>query len=219
MRGLLRNNFYAVYSNVVFFSGVLLFTGILVLTGKKDIHSWMISYMLLGMIGFSIISIASLRKESACKWSKYKLTTPVKRSDIVKSYFLSQLIWLLAGMVFSGLVISLFILLHGFIPLDKNTDIFIVYAIGVGVSLFMGAVFFPLFCLGGEGRNEIFLILSLLCGVLAIMGISTLWNNLFGVNMTAFQVILGGITILIAAISAFILSYFLTVYLFKRKEF
>ena len=219
MKGLLRNNFYTVFSNAILFFGIMLFLGIFVLTRNSDAHSWMIVYMLLGMVGFSVLSIASIRKESACKWNKYKLTVPVKRSDIVKSYFLSQLLWLFSGMLFSGFVILLFILLHGFIPFDKDTDVFMVYVAGTGISLFTGSVFFPLFCMGGEGRNEVFLIISLFCGIFAIMGLSTLLNHLFGMDWTTFQLILGGTAILILAIVAFILSYFLTVCIFKRKEF
>ena len=219
VKGLLRNNFYMVCSNIALFSVIMLFMGIFVLARNRDVHSWMIVYMLLGMIGFSAISMTGIRRESACKWSKYKLTTPVKRSDIVKSYFLSQLLWLFSGMLFSAFVILLFILLHGFVPFDKNTDAFMVYVVGIGCSLFMESVFFPLFCVGGEGKNEIFLIVSLFCGIFAIMGLSTLWNNLLGTELDTFQIILGGTAILVLAAAAFTLSYFLTVYIYKRKEF
>ena len=92
MKGLLKNNFYATLSNAKVFAAIMLLLGIFVVAMDNKIPSLIIGYMLLAMIGFSLNSIASLRKESATKWSKYKLTTPVKRSAIVQSYFLSFLL-------------------------------------------------------------------------------------------------------------------------------
>ena len=103
MKGLLKNNFYAALSNAKVFAVILFVLGIFAaVLGKRD-TSWMIGYMLLSMIGFSFNSIASVRKESVGKWSKYKLTTPVTRSAIVRSYYLSLLSWLAVGMAFAGM--------------------------------------------------------------------------------------------------------------------
>ena len=174
--------------------------------------------MLLAMIGFSLISIASLRKESATKWSKYKLTTPVKRSAIVQSYFLSFLLWLIVGMVFAGIGVALSIMLHGF-PFDKDTDVFMLFVIGIGISLFMGGIFFPLFFVGGEERNEVFLVISLLCGIGFVMGLATLINTLFPAPMTTMQIILGGAIIFACALLIFIISCPVTAYVYLKREY
>ena len=149
MKGLLRNNFYATLSNAKTFSVILLFLGIFVVAMDNTIATLIIDYMLLVMIGFSFNSIASVRKESATKWHKYKLTAPVRRTDIVKSLFVSELLWLAVGITFAAVSTALSISLHGN-PFDRNMDIFMLFVIGVGISLFMGAIFFPLFFLGGE---------------------------------------------------------------------
>lgn len=178
----------------------------------------MISYMLLAMIGFSFNSIASLRKESNGKWSKYKLTTPVKRSTIVQSYFLSLFLWLVVGMVFAGIGAALSVMLHGF-SFDRNTDIFMLFVAGVGISLLMGAIFFPLFYMGGEERNEVFLVISLLCGIGLVMGLTTLVNTLFPSPMTTMQILLGGAVIFVCALLAFVISCPITAYIFYQKEY
>ena len=74
----------------------------------------------------------------------------VKRADIVKSYFINQLIWLFVGMIFAGIGLGLSWLLHG-CPFDRSIDAFMVFFTGISISLFAGAIFFPLFYLGGEG--------------------------------------------------------------------
>lgn len=217
MKGLFINNVYATLSNAKVFSGIMLLVGMFVVIMDNKIPSLIIGYMLLGMVGFSLTAIASLQKEGATKWSKYKLTAPVKRSDIVKSYFINLLLWLIVGTIFAGTAVILSIILHGF-PFDRNTDIFMLFVVGIGVSLFMGAVFFPLFYLGGEERSEVFLGISLLCSIAMLMGLAAFINTLFP-DMTTLQLILSGMMILACAGSAFTLSYPLTVGIFKRKEY
>ena len=150
MKGLLKNNYFAVRSNAKAFSVFMLLLGIFVVAVISP--SLLMGYALLGMIGFSLNAIAGLRKESSTKWSKYKLTAPVKRSDIVKSYFISQILWLIVGIAYAGIGVALSIMLHG-VTLDRNVDIFMLFVVGIGISLFMGAIFFPLFYLGGEERS------------------------------------------------------------------
>lgn len=103
--------------------------------------------------------------------------------------------WLMVGIVFAGIGVALSIMLHGF-PFDRSTDVLMLFVVGIAISLFMGAIFFPLFYLGGEERNEVFLVLSLLCSIGFVMGLTTFINTLFPTPMTTTQVILGGVIIL-----------------------
>ena len=109
-------------------------------------------------------------------------------------------------------------MLHGF-PFDRNTDIFMLFVAGVGISLFMGAIFFPLFYMGGEERNEVFLVISLLCGIGLVMGLTTLINTLFPAPMTATQILLGGAIIFVCALIAFVISCPITAYIYHKKEY
>lgn len=218
MKGLLRNNYYAALSNTKVFAIIMVLLGIFVVAMDNRIPSLVIGYMLSVMIGFSFVSITGLRKESAAKWSKYKLTTPVKRADIVSSLFLSQLLWLGVGAAFAGICAALSIAMHGY-PFDRNTDIFMLFVVGIGISLFMGAIFFPLFFWGGEERNEIFLVISLFCAIGIIMGLTSLINSCFPAGMTTSQLILSGIIILACGILVFALSCPLTIFLFRKKEY
>lgn len=217
MKGLLRNNFYATLSNAKVFAVAMLLSGIFIAAMDEKDASLLIGHMLLSMIGFSFQSIASLRRESAGKWSKYKLTTPVKRSAIVQSYFVSLLLWLTVGMVFAGAGAGLSILLHGF-PFDRNTDLFMLYVMGIGISLFMGAIFFPLYYVGGEEHNEVLLIISVLCGIGLVAGLTALINALFPAPMTEAQMTLGGGMILACALLAFAGSCPVTVCIDRKKE-
>ena len=77
---------------------------------------------------------------------------------------------------------------------------------GISISLTMGAIFIPMVYLAGEDKTIVFLIISLICA----LGIATMLFNipLFG------SFILIGCSILL-----FIVSFPLTVGIFKKKEY
>lgn len=214
MKGLLKNNFFAVYANVKVFSIFMFFLGVFVVAVISQ--PLLFGYALLGTLGFSANAITSIKKEYVSKWGKYKLTLPVKRADIIKSYFLSQLIWLLVGMLLGGISVSLSWLLHG-CPFDNAIDAITLFAFGVSMNLFTGAFFFPLFYLGGEERSEAFLVISLLSAVGVALGISSLIN--FYLEPGLATILLGSAILLICSVLTFILSYPLTVSIYNKKEY
>ena len=214
MKGLLKNNFFAVYANVKVFSIFMFFLGVFVVAVISQ--PLLFGYALLGTVGFSANAITSIKKEYVSKWGKYKLTLPVKRADIIKSYFLSQLIWLLVGMLLGGISVSLSWLLHG-CPFDNAIDAITLFAFGVSMNLFTGAFLFPLFYLGGEERSEAFLVISLLSAVGVALGISSLIN--FYLEPGLATILLGSAILLICSVLTFILSYPLTVSIYNKKEY
>ena len=218
MRGLLRNNFYTALPNVKVFTGIAVLLGAFVVAMDNAVPSLIIGYALLVIIGFSLISIASVRKESAAKWGKYKLTTPVKRADIALSFFVSQLLWLFVGIGFAGFGIAMSIGLHGY-PFDRSTDVFMLLVVGTGIILFMWAIFFPLYFLGGEERSEVMMVVSLLGGIGMMMGLSSLINRVYSGNMTSRQIILSGIFITACSAAAFAASFPVTAGVFRKKEY
>lgn len=149
MNGLIKSNFYAAFPNEKIFTAIMVIFGTFVVAVDNKIPTLLMCFVLLSLVGFSIIAIASLRKEHASKWLKYKLTTPMRRKDIVRSYFISQLIWLMAGILFAAIGLSLSILFHGY-PFSSNTDILMLFISGISVNLFMCAIFFPLLQVLGE---------------------------------------------------------------------
>lgn len=214
MKGLLRNNFFAVCSNVKVFSALMIMLGIFVVAVISP--SLLIGYVLLCIVGFSVIAVTSIKKEFASKWGKYKLTLPIKREDIVKSYFISQMIWLVVGTVFAGAGISLSWLLHG-CPFDNSIDTLSVFALGISVSLLTEAFFFPLFYLGGEEKSEVSLVVSLLFGIGITLGIISTLNLYLSPGFTT--ILLGAAILIVSSLLMFILSYPLTVRICKKKEY
>lgn len=214
MKGLLRNNFYATLANAKVFSGFMLIAGIFAIAVISQFLQ--IGYVMIGMLGFSFNAAAMAKSEFTSKWGKYKLTLPVKRADIVKSLFLNQIIWLLVGMLFVGVETGLSWLLHG-CPFDRYIDVLTLYALGISTSLFMGAVFLPLFFTGGEERGEVFLVLALLCAVGIDFAIISIYNHLTEPGIAS--LVLGDAILIVCSALAFALSYPLAVSIFRKKEY
>ncbi|MCM1180817.1 MAG: ABC-2 transporter permease [Clostridium sp.] len=217
MKGLLKNNFYAVISNVKIFSAFLLLLGIFAVMKDKDAASLIISYMLLAIIGFPVIGLLGLQRESAVTWGKHKLVAPVSRADIVKSYYFSYIMWMFIGMLFAGVVSGLSILFHG-IPFDRNIDMLLSFVVGVSNSLFLGTIFFPLSCWEGNEYSSVFFVVSLVCAIGLFMGLVGLVNILFDPGTVGEILFVAGILILVSSV-AFCFSYLLAVCIFKRKEY
>ncbi len=214
MKGLLKNNLYATLSNAKVFSGVMILFGIFVVAVISQ--SLQIGYVMIGIIGFSVNAIAITKNDYISKWGKYKLTLPVKRIDIVKSLFLNQMIWLLVGTFFVGIEISLSWLFHG-CPFDQAIDVLTMFALGVSMGLFMGAVFFPLFYIGGEEKSEVLLVISLLCAFGIDFAIVSVVNDLLEPGIAS--IMCGTLILIICSLLAFALSYLLTAKIFKKKEY
>ena len=203
MKGLFRNNFFAVWINAkVFLIFMLLFAIVVTIIPEQTLQMY---FIMIGIVGFSVIAATAIGNEFSLKWGKYKLTLPVKRSDIVRSLFLNQIFWIIVGTLFTGIAVCLSYMIHGF-SFDQFSGIFRLFILGISISFFMGAIFIPLIYLTGEDKIVVFLVISLLCAV----GIAAMLFNI---------PLFGNVIIITCALLLFIVSYPLTISIFKRKEF
>ena len=203
MKGLFRNNFFAVWINAkVFLIFMLLFAIVVTIIPEQTLQMY---FIMIGIVGFSVIAATAIGNEFSLKWGKYKLTLPVKRTDIVRSLFLNQIFWIIVGTLFTGIAVCLSYMIHGF-SFDQFSGIFSLFILAVSISFFMGAIFIPMIYLTGEDKIVVFLIISLFCAV----GIAAMLFNI---------PLFGNAIIITCALMLFAVSYPLTISIFKRKEF
>ena len=193
MKGLFKSNFLAVWTNAKIFLLFMFAMGIAVIIIPDQ--TWQMYFIIIGIVGLAVNAATVIGNEFSSKWGKYKLTLPVKRIDIVKSLYINQLLWIMIGMLFVGIIIALSYLLHG-ITFEQFEGISGVLVVGISIMVY----------LAGEDKTIVFLIISLICA----LGIVTMLFNipLFG------PFILIGCSILL-----FIVSFPLTVGIFKKKEY
>lgn len=217
MKGLVRNNFYASFSNIKWYSVIMLLLGIFVIAMDREVPSLLINYTLICMAGFSFNAISCMEKENTSKWEKYKLTLPIKRTDIIKSHYVNHTIWILTGFFFAVICVSLSIFLHGF-PFDKTTDLLMLLVTGIAISLLLGAIFFPLYYLVGTDKKEAIATTSMLFTIMIFGGLIGL-SNYFFAPMSPMQLTVTAILLAVISLCIYLLSYPLTVKIFRRKEY
>lgn len=219
MIGLLKNNFYGAIGSAVIFLVVFLSAGLaLLITGNPPLLNILV---IISATAFAFNAASGFRKEASTKWNKYELTTPVRRKDIVKSRYIGHLIWIVVGVVLSAVFVSLAVLLHGNLYFYHVVrDPLTLFCLSVGIALLVGTLYYPAIYLFGADRNEVIIIISLLGAVGIAFAIIWLINarNDFKVlsdpEYYLFIALFLGIVIVL-----FLLSYFLTVAIYRGKEY
>lgn len=219
MKGLLKNNFMVVKENMkILFPLAVIFGVVVSVTGNSSLLS--IFSLALSPI-LSILVVLCLRKESLSKWYKYKISLPVKRKNIVQSYYISHLCWCAVSIVIVAFFMLLTVIIHGNQYFYYGFRDAVTLVLGGGVlAIFIGAIFYPLYYYLGAEKIEIIAIISLAVSVVIIAGISILINILVsdnGVSDTTYYISL--LAIVGITVVAFVCSYFLSRCVFQAKEY
>lgn len=219
MNGLLKNSFYGALGSAKILLAVFLAAGIaLLISGNPTLLN------ILGLITatvFSFNAVSGFRKEAATKWSKYELTAPVRRKDIVKCRYINHIIWISAGVLLSAVFIGLTVLFHGnnYFYYEVR-DPLTLFCVSTATALFMGTLFYPAIYFFGTDRSEIMIIVSLL-GAIGL-SIGTMWAINAGYDFSSLsdpEYFLCLAVFMAVAIISFVLSYFLTYFIYRRKEY
>jgi hypothetical protein len=218
MKGLLRNQFYGALSSAVVLLIFFVAIGIgLLISGNPSLLN---IYALVTATAFTFNAISGFRKEASSKWSKYELTTPVGRKEIVKSRFINHALWVLAGIILSALFVVLTLAIHGnhYFYYDVR-DPLMLFCCGTGIALLMGTIFYPSIYLLGTDKSEIIMIISLLGSVGITVGIIWMLNAAYDFQpVTDTEFYLNVMIYMMIVLVSFVLSYFLTTLIYRRRE-
>ncbi len=213
MRGLVRNNFYSLGSNLQLSFVVatfLMFVPIVI--GEETLIP-----MVLAIQSFIFIanSGSALNVDITSKWSNFEITLPVKRSDIVKARYISFSVLLLFGLFFS--VITSIFTAFVFQTISVNT-LASGIMFGVSLSLITAALMYPIMLKIGTEKNEI--IIFICAGIaVGIYMLIVLMLSPFSNEAVPFrEKPLVNIVCTISAVVLFYVSYFVSLAMYKRKE-
>lgn len=217
MRGLILNNFYSMEDTLKLSFIIAIFSALLSLgINSPNILSAIIScqfFMILGNIS------ASLHVDESSKWNKMEITLPVTRGDIITAKYISFIGLILLGALF-GLITIAITLIKG-VPLSISAIIG-GYTFGLSYTIITISILYPLILKFGAKKSETMLFISFGVAIgicFLIRGILSLFiKDLFikGVNFNSTQ---AGVVTTIVSISFFILSYFISVNIHRKKNF
>ena len=141
---------------------------------------------------------------------------PVKRCEIVKSVFATQAITILIGSMLSVILFLTSFLIHGF-AFYRYIDVVLLFSSAIGISLIMNAIFLPISYFDSNDRTEAMSIISLIISVALLLGLIEVINILLE-KPTDMQLIIFAIGNLVLSIAAFLISYFLAVSIYSKKD-
>lgn len=212
MKGLIRNNFYSMESNVKISFIIALFLSVVALFVK---HTAFIQMIIAMQVFIFIVNVGtSLHADAVSKWNRFELTLPVKYNDIIKAKYISFVMLLLFGIVMGSITAISVCVISG---LSDMQAVLYGYEFGLTLAATTAGIMYPLMLKIGTEKNELIMILSGIASIGLLVLISAILTPLTGeMNMKHSLV---GIVSTTVALAIFIISYFVSVRIYCHKEF
>lgn len=207
MRGLLRNNYYSMSDNMMVSAIIVTLVGVLSLVVGN--LSWAIS---VSIFMFPLNIGTSLQTDEASKWTKFEITMPISRKTIVQCKYLSYLMLVLIGMIFSLVIVSIAVLL-GF-EIDMGI-IFNSFSTGLCVSLLVGSILYPLILISSATKIELIIIVATIAAFIFISVLSMFLSQTIN-TLNDFTI---RTALIVISTLCFMGSYLMSVHLHRKKEF
>lgn len=214
MKGLILHNFYTMRGEIKFTIGFLLF---LFLTAwySRDMTLYLMS-IIMPMSFLSSNGVSTFSTDETSKWSKLEVTLPVKRIDIVSSKYFFTIILIPVSYVVS--ILTILCVPTGLFGISFH-DLFLIQIAGLSVALLNAALTSIVFIIFGVYTA------SIVGGLFGILAMVLVWSVERSVDITSNIIPIPPlnfdwcIPILIVSIILFVLSFFVSVIIFKNKEF
>lgn len=218
MKGLIRNNFYSVGSTLKWTIAFCILVNIAVIIGAENFTNSdvFLTILILGQIGaFTGLTGTALEKDNASNWSKYERTLPVKISAITMARYISFLIFSVIGILFATLTVVLLSVISAQ-PMNMERVSY-GYSFGIVFSLLVPAFLYPLVLKFGTDKVNLMLPISVALALFLFNGGSVILTpyliNLNNANM------IYRIGFMLISVLMFIASYFISLAIYRIKEF
>lgn len=212
MKSLLLEDYYTIKSNLIVIIGILLIYGVIFIP-----TSGYYSFLLVATTMFSAnIILRSLIFDETSNWKKQALVMPISRKDFVLNKFLLLLFSVLAGFIIGTIINFLYSFFSDFfnISVESNYPLinYYIFLIALCYPLFCGSVSICLSFIFGFDKARILLIGAYLIPA----GIFYLVEKFFTISNLSLDFIMSVIPF--ATIIIYIVSLFISIYFFKKKE-
>ncbi|WP_042147392.1 ABC-2 transporter permease [Paucisalibacillus sp. EB02] len=212
MKGLILNNLYSVEKSVKFSS---LLTAVVVVLLLLMNHS--AALKLAGFLPFVLIPVHAfdiLKYDAISGWNKYEIILPVTRKRIIESKYLTFILLFIFSFL---LVFCIAYVIHLFLLPTMHSVFFNYLLRAMGLIICIAALVYPLtFRLGTEQSDSI------------MMGSLGITLGIYFVTVFMLEVFIGevedfdekfSIIFFIASVLFLLISYVISVYIYKNKEF
>ena len=211
-KGLLMYAFYSVRRNIsIALLLVLTLGAALLITGNVTVYTF---FVFVAILAFPYLIIVSMGAKNALKWEKYRISMPIKRGNLVASFYLSVLIATIVGLLVCGVILGISMLLHDDLLHHVIKTAFVQLSYSFGVVLLMTGLLLPIASTKfGEGRGEAFFTVCFFIAVGVMLLISFVGGRaeLSPVAISLAQAV--------TAVVAFVVSYPITNRIYEKMDF
>ncbi|MEK5271192.1 ABC-2 transporter permease [Aeribacillus sp. FSL K6-8394] len=210
MKGLILNSFYSVKEGIKLSLFITIIAVAVLIITKKSLA--LNIAILLPIPVLSSIAFDALRQESISGWNHYERILPVERHQIIQSKYLTFLLSLL----FSILVTLAIVFLINFLPSVEGVNLkYMLW--GMGIMFCTASTTYPLTYILGNDKTELTRMISLIFTIGLFGSIYLLVSTFMGEKENADQ--LFAVSFLFVSVLFFIISYFISIIVYKRKDF
>ncbi|KZD27177.1 putative membrane protein [Bacillus cereus] len=216
MKGLLLTNYYLVYRTFFMFMGIaILGSGFVFYFGNASMYRLIATFIILFA---AIPALEVIKYESKSGYEKYILTLPVTRNNIVQSHYLFYFLVVIIGTLLSYGIFYVHGLVSG-TPIDD--DIFKSVSLGTFIILNAGAIAYPLLYVFGAEKSDAITIGGACGGLVTYFGLQSVIGyliELFPISNLNSSVYVS-ILYTIFGVIIYIFSFFISVFIYRKKEF
>ena len=212
MNGLIRNNFYAMESNMTvsfIMAAALVFSPLII--NNAAVYPMMIAAQ---VFLFVANTGTALHADEVAKWNKFELTLPIKRNTIVGAKYITFAVLILCGLLM-GACTAVCIRLSG--QAWNSLSLLWGYEYGLGVAVISISLMYPIILKIGTDKNELVLILSAFAAVGLMCLIAAALSPVTG-EMNLRHPLVGLVSIPVSLLP-FGISFAVSVNIHKNKEF
>lgn len=212
MKGLIRNNFYSMESNMKMAFVIAALLALTPLLVKNPVFLPMI--IAIQIFVFVANTGTSLHADETAKWNKYEITLPIKRSTVIGAKYVTFAILIFCGLLMS--VITFAFAGVSELVLNMNTIIW-GYEYGVILAMTTTALMYPMMLKFGTEKSELIMLVSVGMVVGMMLFVAMILSGVTnGMNMR--HPLVGAVSVVVSVL-LFIGSYFVSLWIQSKKEF
>lgn len=212
MKGLIRNNFYSMESNMKMAFVIAVLLALTPLLVKNPVFLPMI--IAIQIFVFVANTGTSLHADETAKWNKYEITLPIKRSTVIGAKYVTFAILIFCGLLMS--VITFAFAGVSELVLNMNTIIW-GYEYGVILAMTTTALMYPMMLKFGTEKSELIMLVSVGMVVGMMLFVAMILSGVTnGMNMR--HPLVGAVSVVVSVL-LFIGSYFVSLWIQSKKEF
>lgn len=218
MKGLIRNNLYSVSSALKWTLAFCVLINIVILIFGKNFSNIeeFLPILIIGQVGaFVGLTGTVLQKDNSSKWNKYEKILPIKIRKIIMARYISFLLFSIIGILIATLTVIV-VSVNSVKPMDLER-IGYGYSFGIAFSLLVPSILYPLVLKFGSDKSETMLLISIIVTLFLFNGGSVILTP-YLINLKNINIIYR-ITCIFISMLIFLSSYFISIYIYKRKEF